>query len=84
MKHVPQPRAENLDTRTRALVSVTIASVLGTLEPLRGQLRIALNNGVTPEETVEVFIHVAAYAGAARAFEGYRIASQVFAEAGQA
>ncbi|MGW5465655.1 carboxymuconolactone decarboxylase family protein [Streptomyces sp. NPDC003996] len=76
--------AENLDTRTRALVSVTIASVLGTLEPLRGQLRIALNNGVTPEEIVEVFIHVAAYAGAARAFEGYRIASQVFAEAGQA
>jgi alkylhydroperoxidase/carboxymuconolactone decarboxylase family protein YurZ len=35
------PRTAVLDTRTRALVSVTIAATLGTLEPLRGQLRIA-------------------------------------------
>ncbi|MFD7872973.1 carboxymuconolactone decarboxylase family protein [Streptomyces sp. NPDC059766] len=75
------PRSEVLDTRTRALVSVTIAAVLGTLEPLRGQLRIALNSGATPEEIAEAFIQIAAYAGAARAFEGYRIALQVFAEA---
>ncbi|WP_329460662.1 carboxymuconolactone decarboxylase family protein [Streptomyces sp. NBC_01497] len=75
------PRTDVLDTQTRALVSVTIAAVLGTLEPLRGQLRIALNRGVTPEEIVEVFIHIEAYAGAARAFEGYQIAKQVFEEA---
>ncbi|MEU8793164.1 carboxymuconolactone decarboxylase family protein [Streptomyces sp. NPDC048643] len=78
------PRTEVLDTRTRALVSVTIAATLGTLEPLRGQLRIALNNGVTPEEIVELFIHVEAYAGAARAFDSYQIALQVFAEADRA
>ncbi|WP_069467212.1 carboxymuconolactone decarboxylase family protein [Actinacidiphila rubida] len=78
------PRTEVLDTRSRALVSVTIAAVLGTLEPLRGQLRIALGNGVSPEEIVEVFVHVEAYAGAARAFEGYRIAREVFAEAARA
>jgi 4-carboxymuconolactone decarboxylase len=42
------PRTEHLDTRTRALVSVTIAAVLGVVEPLRGQLRIALNTGVGP------------------------------------
>ncbi|MEW1909274.1 carboxymuconolactone decarboxylase family protein [Kitasatospora sp. NPDC085895] len=78
------PRTDVLDTRARALVSVTIAAALGTLEPLRGQLRIALNNGVTAEEIVEVFIHLEAYAGAARAFDGYRIALQVFAERAQA
>jgi 4-carboxymuconolactone decarboxylase len=59
---------------------VTIAAVLGTREPLRGQLRIALNNGVTPEEIVEAFIHIEAYAGAARAFDSYEIAAEVFAE----
>jgi 4-carboxymuconolactone decarboxylase len=75
------PRTDVLDTRTRALISVTIAATLGTLEPLRGQLRIALNNGVTPDEIVEAFIHIEAYAGAARAFEGYQIAQQVFQEA---
>lgn len=74
------PRTEHLDTRTRALVSVTIAATLGVLEPLRGQLRIALNNGVTKAEIVETFIQISAYAGAARAFEGYGIAREVFAE----
>ena len=74
------PRTEHLDTRTRALVSVTIAATLGVLEPLRGQLRIALNNGATKEEIVETFIQIAAYAGVARAFEGYGIAVEVFAE----
>jgi len=74
------PRGEHLDTRTRALVSVTIAAILGVLEPLRGQVRIALNAGATKEEIVEVFVQVAAYAGVARAFDGYQIAAQVFEE----
>jgi 4-carboxymuconolactone decarboxylase len=76
------PRTEYLDTKSRALVSVTIAATLGVLEPLRGQLRIALNNGVTKEQIVETFIQIAAYAGVARAFEGYGIAAEVFAENG--
>jgi alkylhydroperoxidase/carboxymuconolactone decarboxylase family protein YurZ len=69
-----------LDTRSRALISVTIAAVLGTHEPLRGQLRVAINNGVTREEIVELFIHIEAYAGSARAFDSYQIARAVFAE----
>jgi 4-carboxymuconolactone decarboxylase len=74
------PRTEFLDTRTRALVSVTIAATLGVLEPLRGQLRIALNSGATKEEIAEVFLQVAVYAGVARAFDGYQVAAQVFAD----
>ena len=69
-----------LDTRSRALISVAIAAALGTHEPLRGQLRIALNSGVTRTELVELFIHLEAYAGAARAFDSYQIALAVFAE----
>jgi len=38
---------------------------------------------VTKEEIVELFIHLAAYAGAARAFDSYQIVLAVFAEAGQ-
>ncbi|MER7892934.1 carboxymuconolactone decarboxylase family protein [Micromonospora sp. NPDC094482] len=74
------PRTEHLDTRSRALVSVTIAATLGVLEPLRGQLRIALKAGVTKEEIAEVFVQIAVYAGVARAFDGYQVATQVFAE----
>ncbi|MET8912492.1 carboxymuconolactone decarboxylase family protein [Micromonospora sp. NPDC004551] len=73
------PRA-GLDVRSRCLVSVAIAAALGTHEPLRGQLRIALHSGVTREEIVELFIHLAAYAGAARAFDSYQVAVAVFGE----
>ena len=41
---------------------------------------IALNNGVSRDEIVELFIHLEAYAGAARAFDSYQIAAAVFAE----
>ena len=46
------PRTDLLDTRSRALVSVAATAALGIQEPLRGQLRIALNSGVTPEQIV--------------------------------
>ena len=72
-----------LDDRSRALVSVAIAAALGTHEPLRGQLRIALNSGITKEEIVELFIHLEAYAGAARAFDSYQVALAVFAESSE-
>ncbi|MFG2056345.1 carboxymuconolactone decarboxylase family protein [Micromonospora sp. NPDC048930] len=74
------PRTEHLETPTRALTSVAIAAALGVGEPLRGQLRIALNVGATKEAIAEVFLQVAVYAGVARAFEGYQIATEVFAE----
>jgi 4-carboxymuconolactone decarboxylase len=63
------------------MVSVAIAATLGAREPLRGQLRIALHNGVSKDEIVDVFIHLEAYAGAARAFEMYQVAIEVFTEA---
>jgi alkylhydroperoxidase/carboxymuconolactone decarboxylase family protein YurZ len=73
-------RTQQLDTRARSLISVAIAATLGTHEPLRGQLRIALNNGVSKDEIVELFVHLEAYAGAARAFDSYQVAVAVFAE----
>ena len=73
-------RTQQLDTRARSLISVAIAATLGTHEPLRGQLRIALNNGVSKDEIVELFVHLEAYAGAVRAFDSYQVAVAVFAE----
>jgi 4-carboxymuconolactone decarboxylase len=74
------PRTDLLDTRSRSLISVAIAAALGTHEPLRGQLRIALHHGVSKDEIVALFIHLEAYAGAARAFDSYQVAAAVFAE----
>ncbi|MEV4659425.1 carboxymuconolactone decarboxylase family protein [Micromonospora sp. NPDC049301] len=52
---------------------------LDTAERLLGQ-PLVLHSGVTKEEIVELFIHLAAYAGAARAFDGYQVVAAVFAE----
>jgi 4-carboxymuconolactone decarboxylase len=59
---------------------VAIAATLGAFEPLRGQLRIALRAGVSKDEIVDLFIHLQAYAGSARAFEGYQVVLAVFDE----
>ena len=40
----------------------------------------AIKEGATKEEIVELFIHLEAYAGAARAFDSYQIAREVFGE----
>ena len=64
------PRADFGDDRSRS----------GAPLPLGGQLKIALNCGVTKEEIVELFIHLQAYAGASRAAEGYHVAKAIFAE----
>jgi 4-carboxymuconolactone decarboxylase len=69
-----------LNTRSRAQESAAVAATLGT----PGRLRIALPNGVGREEIVGLFVHVLAYAGAARAFESYQAALAVFAEDGSA
>lgn len=49
---------------------------------VRAGLHIALHSGVTKEEIVERFIHLAACAGAARAFDSYQVVLAVFAQAG--
>jgi 4-carboxymuconolactone decarboxylase len=59
---------------------LAIAAALGTREPPRGQLRIALSSGISKDEIVGLFIHLEAYAGAARAVEMYQISVKVFTE----
>jgi 4-carboxymuconolactone decarboxylase len=73
------PRTEQLDTRSRSLISVAIAAALGTHEPLRGQLRIALHNGVSKDEIVELY-PPRGIRRRARAFDSYQVAAAVFAE----
>lgn len=39
---------------------------------------MALHLGVTKDELVDVFVHLAGYAGAPLAFSGYQVALDVF------
>jgi 4-carboxymuconolactone decarboxylase len=69
-----------LDRRDRSFVSVTALTCLGAERELRTHIGGALNHGATADEIEELILHVSAYAGYPRAFDGMRVALAVFAE----
>jgi len=60
----------NLDLRTRSLCSIAVLAGLGRVNALELNIEMALNNGATEAEIVEVFYQVAIYAGFAAAWDG--------------
>ena len=69
-----------LDLRSREIAVVAALTALGNAAPqLKVHLRAALNVGVTREETVEVLMQMAVYAGFPAALNGLTAAREVFA-----
>ena len=66
-----------LDLRTRSLVTVAMLTALGKQQELRGHVRGALNNGVTPEELREVMLHATVYCGFPTAIDAFRTVTDV-------
>jgi 4-carboxymuconolactone decarboxylase len=66
-----------LDLKTRSLITVAMLVALGKQHELKGHVRGALNNGVTPEELQEVLLHASIYCGVPSAVEAYRSAAEV-------
>ena len=66
-----------LDLRTRSLITVAMLAALGRQHELRGHVRGALNNGVTPAELQEVLLHAAVYCGVPTAVDAFRTAAEV-------
>ncbi|MGE2716431.1 carboxymuconolactone decarboxylase family protein [Mycolicibacterium litorale] len=73
-------KRSELAPRDRSLVTVTALVATGSTEQLRFHLPLALENGVTKEELVEVITHLAFYAGWPRAASAVTVAREVFAE----
>jgi 4-carboxymuconolactone decarboxylase len=71
-----------LDRKTRSLLTLAILATLGAEKELRSHVGGALKLGVTPDQLVDLFIHVSAYAGVARAGAGWAVASDVLTSRG--
>lgn len=67
----------NMDLRTRSLVSIGVLAAQGRVSALELNVEMALVNGATKAEIVEVFFQVAAYAGFAAAWDGLQKAMSV-------
>ncbi|MBM3387075.1 MAG: 4-carboxymuconolactone decarboxylase [Betaproteobacteria bacterium] len=66
-----------LDSRTRSLITVAMLTALGKQHELKGHVRGALNNGVTPEELRELMLHATVYCGYPTAIEAFRTVTEV-------
>ena len=66
-----------LDLKTRSLITIAMLTALGKQHELKGHVRGALNNGVTPAELQEVLLHAAVYCGLPTAVEAFRTAAEV-------
>ncbi|HEX2547428.1 MAG TPA: carboxymuconolactone decarboxylase family protein [Ramlibacter sp.] len=66
-----------LDLKTRSIVTVAMLVGSGKMHELKIHVRGALNNGVTPEELQEIFLHASVYCGFPAALDAFRVGSEV-------
>ena len=72
---------QGIDLRTRSIVTVSMLVALGRMHELEVHVRGALNNGVTPAELQEIFLHASVYCGFPAAVDAFRAAANVVADA---
>jgi 4-carboxymuconolactone decarboxylase len=68
-----------LSLRDRELITISVIAALGRERQLRLHIQGALNAGLTKDEIVEAFMHLAYYAGYPAGFTALAIANEVFA-----
>jgi 4-carboxymuconolactone decarboxylase len=70
-----------LALRDRQLVNMAALAALGGVDPqLAGHVRTSLRVGLSAEQVVEVFVHLAPYIGVPKALAGLRVAAAALAE----
>ncbi|MDR8408717.1 carboxymuconolactone decarboxylase family protein [Nonomuraea sp. 3-1Str] len=75
---------EGLSLRDRQLVNLAALTALGGVDPqLAGHVKTSLRVGMTREEVLEVFVHLAPYIGVPKALAGLRVAAAALADAEQ-
>jgi 4-carboxymuconolactone decarboxylase len=68
---------KGIDLRTRSIVTVSMLVALGRTHELKIHVRGALNNGVTPEELQEIFLHASVYCGFPATLDAFRVGAEV-------
>ena len=68
---------DGLDLKSRSLITISILTALGRSHELKGHIRGALNNGVTPDELRESLLHASVYCGVPLMVEAMRVAQEV-------
>ena len=75
-------REDKLPLKTRSLVTIAMLTAINRSDELKGHINGALNNGATPDEIAEVFLHASVYLGWPASGTSLRIAVEVFKDRG--
>ena len=67
-----------LPLKVRSLVTLAMLTALNRPDEIKGHIVGALNNGATPEEIIEVFVHSAGYCGFPASNGAVRLCVEVF------
>lgn len=68
---------DGLDKKTRSIVTVSMLIALNAHGALKGHVRGALNNGVSPDEIREIVMHAAVYCGYPASLAAMKVAREV-------
>lgn len=71
-----------LDKRTRSFINLSMLTALNRPHEIKLHVRGAINNGLTKEEIMEVFLQTAIYCGVPASLDSFRVAREVFKEMG--
>ncbi len=71
-----------LDRKARSMINLAMLTALNRPHEIKTHVRGALNNGLSKDEIMEVFLQTAIYCGVPAAIDSFRIARQVFEEEG--
>ncbi len=72
--------SEGITLRERSMLTLALLAALGNFDEIPMHIRATANTGASKQDVLEVFQHVAIYAGVPRANHALKLARQTYAE----
>ncbi len=72
--------SDGLPDRERSMLTLALLAALGNFEEIPMHIRATARTGASKQDVLEVFQHVAIYAGVPRANHALKLAKQTYAE----
>jgi 4-carboxymuconolactone decarboxylase len=73
---------DTISRRERSMLTLALLAATGNFEEIPMHIRATQNTGATPQDVLQVFMHVAVYAGVPKANHAIKLAKQTYAEMG--
>lgn len=73
---------DTISLRERSMLTLALLAATGNFDEIAMHIRATANTGASPDDVMEVLLHVAVYAGVPRANHAIKIARQTYAEMG--